>query len=97
MLSHVPLFATPWTVTHRAPLSMDFSRQEHWSERVAISSFRGSSQGLNPHLLHLLHWEADALALSLLIWVTRFKKKVAVPTILQPTFSPMTVFSRSVA
>ena len=23
--------ATPWTVAHQAPLSMEFSRQEHWS------------------------------------------------------------------
>ena len=22
---------TPWTVTHQAPLSMEFSRQEYWS------------------------------------------------------------------
>ena len=29
--SHVQPFATPWTVTHQAPLSMGFSRQEHWS------------------------------------------------------------------
>ena len=27
----VQLFATPWTVAHQAPLSMGFSRQEHWS------------------------------------------------------------------
>ena len=25
-LSHVPLFATPWTVAHQIPLSMEFSR-----------------------------------------------------------------------
>ena len=31
MLSHVRLFATPWTVAHQAPLSMGFSRQEYWS------------------------------------------------------------------
>ena len=31
MLSHVRLFATPWTVAHQAPLSMKFSRQEYWS------------------------------------------------------------------
>ena len=31
MLSHVQLFATPWTVAHQAPLSMAFSRQEYWS------------------------------------------------------------------
>ena len=23
--------ATPWTIAHQAPLSMEFSRQEHWS------------------------------------------------------------------
>ena len=30
-LSHVRLFATPWTVTYQAPPSMGFSRQEHWN------------------------------------------------------------------
>ena len=29
-LSHVRLFVTPWTVTHQAPPSMEFSRQEYW-------------------------------------------------------------------
>ena len=28
--SHVPLFATLWTVAHQAALSMGFSRQEYW-------------------------------------------------------------------
>ena len=34
LLNHyscVRLFATPWTVAHQAPLSVEFSRQEHWS------------------------------------------------------------------
>ena len=31
MLSHVQLFATPQTVAHQAPISMEFSRQEYWS------------------------------------------------------------------
>ena len=30
-LSHVQLFATPWTVAHQNPMSMEFSRQEYWS------------------------------------------------------------------
>ena len=30
-LSCVQLFATPWTITCQALLSMGFSRQEHWS------------------------------------------------------------------
>ena len=31
LLSRVRLFATPWTVAHEAPPSMEFSRQEYWS------------------------------------------------------------------
>ena len=30
-LSHVQLFATPWTVAYNAPPSIGFSRQEYWS------------------------------------------------------------------
>ena len=30
-LSHVRLFATPWTAAHQSPPSMGFSRQEYWS------------------------------------------------------------------
>ena len=30
-LSHVRLFATPWTVARQPPLSVGFSRQENWS------------------------------------------------------------------
>ena len=29
--SRVRLCATPYTAAHQAPLSMGFSRQEHWS------------------------------------------------------------------
>ena len=31
-LSHVRLFVAPWTVAYQAPLSIEFSRQEYWSE-----------------------------------------------------------------
>ena len=31
MLSSVQLSATPWTIAHQGPLSMEFSRQEYWS------------------------------------------------------------------
>ena len=30
-LSHVQLFATPWTVARQVPLSMGFSKQKYWS------------------------------------------------------------------
>ena len=45
LLSHfsqVRLFATPWTAAHQAPLSMGFSRQEHWSGCHALL------QGISP-------------------------------------------------
>ena len=32
LLSHVRLFATPWTVAYQVPLSMGFSRQEYTEE-----------------------------------------------------------------
>ena len=38
-LSHVQLFATPWTSAHQAPLSMGFSRQEYWSGVPSPSPF----------------------------------------------------------
>ena len=28
---HILLFLTLWTVSHQAPMSMGFSRQEYWS------------------------------------------------------------------
>ena len=70
MLNHFscdPLFATPWTVAHQAPLSMGFSRILEW---VAMSSSRGSSwprdwtQGSNPVSLSLQHWQAGSLPLE---------------------------------
>ena len=30
LLSHVQLFVVSWTVAHKAPLPMEFSRQEYW-------------------------------------------------------------------
>ena len=30
-LSCVRLFATPWTVAHQVPLSVEFYRQEYWN------------------------------------------------------------------
>ena len=31
LLSHVQIFETLWTVAFKAPLSMEFSREEYWS------------------------------------------------------------------
>ena len=31
VLTHIRLFVTPWTAAYRAPLSIEFSRQEYWN------------------------------------------------------------------
>ena len=50
LLSHVQLFATPWTVAYQAPPSMEFSRQEYWSGLPFLLQGIFPTQGLNPGL-----------------------------------------------
>ena len=57
-LSHVQLFATPWTVAYQAPLSMEFSRQQFWSELPFPSPEDLPDLGIKPGSLTL---QADAL------------------------------------
>ena len=52
MVSHVRLFATPWTVAHQAPLSMAFLRQEYWSGLPFLSPGDLPDPGIEPGLLH---------------------------------------------
>ena len=63
VLSHVQLFATPWTIACQGPLSMEFSRQKYWSELLFPSPGIFPTQELNPRLLSLLHWQVDSLPL----------------------------------
>ena len=62
-LSRVRLFATLWSIVHQAPLSMGFSRQEYWSGFPSPIPGIFLTQGYNPRLLSLLHWQADSLPL----------------------------------
>ena len=50
-LRHVRLFVTPWTVACQAPLSMEFSRQEHWSGLPFPSPRDLPNSGMEPSLL----------------------------------------------
>ena len=52
MLSHVPLFVTSRTVARQVPLSMGFSRQEHWSGLHSLLHEIFPTQGSNLGLLH---------------------------------------------
>ena len=54
MLSCTWLFLTPWTVAHQAPLFTGF----FFLQGIF------PTQGLNPHLLCLLHWQAGSLPLA---------------------------------
>ena len=58
LLSHVRLFATPWTVDHQAPPSMEFSRQEYWSGLPFHSPGYRPNPGIEPGSPAL---QADAL------------------------------------
>ena len=62
-VSHVHLFATPWTVAYQAPPSMEFSKQEYWngvpcvickSEVIDISpgNLDSSLCFIQPHVSH---------------------------------------------
>ena len=53
LLSHVQLFATPWTVAYQASLSMGFSRQEHWSGLPFPSPGDLPNPGIEPKSLAL--------------------------------------------
>ena len=51
-LSHVWLFATPWTVAHQSPLSWDFPGKNTGVGCYFLFQEISLTQGLNPYLLH---------------------------------------------
>ena len=57
-LSRVWLFATPWTVTYQAPLSIRFPKQEYWSGLPFPSPRDLPDSGIEPRSPAL---QADAL------------------------------------
>ena len=91
-LSHVRLFAIPWTVVYQASLSMGFSRQEYWSRLSFPSPGDLPDPGIDPRSPAL---QADALpseppgnttrmALELMNWKISWRKEW-LPT---PVFFP---------
>ena len=51
VLSCVQLFAIPWTVALQAPLFMEFSRQEYWSELPCLPLGDLPNPGVQPATL----------------------------------------------
>ena len=58
LLSHVRLFATPWTIAYQAPPSMELSRQEYRSRLPFPSPEDLPDPGIEPRSPAL---QADAL------------------------------------
>ena len=58
VFSHVQLFVTPWTTACQAPLSMGFSRKEHWSGLPCPSPGDIPDPGIKPLSPA---WQADSL------------------------------------
>ena len=48
MFAQLCLSATPWTVAHQAPLSMEFSRQEYWNGLPLPSPGNLPGPGMEP-------------------------------------------------
>ena len=63
MLSRVQLSVTPWTAAHQALLSMSFPGKNTGVDCHFLLQGIFSTQGLNPCLSRLLHWQADSLPL----------------------------------
>ena len=61
--SHVQLCMTLWTVACQAPLSTGFSRQAWWTGMPRPLPEDLPTQGLNRHLLTLLHWQVGSFRL----------------------------------
>ena len=63
MLSHAWLLATPWTVTHQAPLSMGFSWQEYWNG-LPLPTPKGSQPRDQTHVSCVSWIAGDSLLLN---------------------------------
>ena len=63
-LQSCPTLCDPWTVVHQAPLSMGFSRQEHWSELPCPSPGDLPHPGIKPESPVAPAVQVDSLPLS---------------------------------
>ena len=62
VLSHVWLFATPWTIAHQAPLSMRFPSQEYWSGLP--TNYPSSKWGLQKIQASFIIWTLSKFLLT---------------------------------
>ena len=99
-LSHIRLFATPWTVAYQAP-SMGFSRKEYWSGLLFPSPGDLPDPGIKPGSPAL---QADALSseppgkMIQPLWrtVQKFLKKLEIKLPYDPTIPPMCIYPEEI-
>ena len=72
MLSHVPLFATPWTVAPQVPLSMGFPRQEYWNGLPFPFPITYMAWIKNSSRVHSIIWVHSVLSVQSLSCVQHF-------------------------
>ena len=62
-LSHVRLFATPWTTARQNSLSTEFPRQEYWSGLPFPTPGDLPDPGIDPEAPASPAWQVDSLPL----------------------------------
>ena len=78
VLSRVRLFVTPWTVPARLLCSWNFPGKNTGGSCHFLLQGIFPTRGLNPHLLHLLHWQENSLPLAPPGKPWRFLKKLKI-------------------
>ena len=74
-LSRVWLLATPWTAAYQAPLSMGFSRQEHWSGLPFLSPVHQTEKWKWSHSVVSDSWRPHGLQPTRLLSLWGFPGK----------------------
>ena len=76
-LQSCPTLYDPMTVARQAPLSVRFFRQGYWSGLPCPPPGDLLTQGSNPHLWCLLHWQAGSLPLApRALWSCKISLKI---------------------
>ena len=87
---HPTLYDPTWTIAHQTPLSMELSRQEHWSGLpFPMPNDLPDHPGIELAFLGLLHWQADY---SWTPWEAQLGSEVIVKTIITTECSLMNCY-----
>ena len=67
LLSHIWLFAVPWTIARQAPLPMEFFKQEYWSRVPFLTPGNLPNTRIKPKFL-MSPALADRLFITSVTW-----------------------------